>query len=604
MSRKFKLDYLWIIPLFALVSFSAFAQDGSAGQAGELLRSGLDARSFSMGRAYTVMPTGGDALVWNPAGLGKLGRWEFRFMHAQGYVDSRTEYGSFAIPIGDLGGFGIGFANEGVTSIEGRDAFNRSTEEISWGESAALFGWGRAFMQNKLYGGLTAKYVMQNMGDESANGFGGVDVGFLSKEFMFKYRVGLTLQNLGAAEVAGDAYPMTVRAGVGWRVLNDLYVTADGEMVSGRDISPRVGAEYHLGWVAIRAGYDIMKPELTFGLGLMIDNIAGRVAGTYPRLDYAGGALAPIGNNFARVSLTLMGEEMSKLEDIEGDPCSQLSTIEPHMSKRGFVGAKANLIYGECRFKAEALEAPFDIEPRFGEIHPFFNSAYYGKYGSNWMTEIVTDTLAQTVFSQKTHYMYAETRMAKGIDEEAKILLDQLISAGGDSAQYDLRLQYDLALINEELGETDAALKDYESIAGKNVDDPVKVLALYRAANILRDRDKTKAINYLETLVSKYGSGFYDESGERIGYPMFPKYMDNSIADDATILLADIIFSTASGDPTVLRKALGLYLDVLIYYPDMQASIRREAAEKAAICFEELGDSASAASMRSKAGEI
>ncbi|MCD6501598.1 hypothetical protein J7L01_03270 [bacterium] len=596
------IDNLLILALFSLTS--VFAQDGSAGQAGELLRSGLDARSFSMGRAYTVMPTGGDALMWNPAGLGKLSRWELRLAHAQGYLDSRTEFGSFAIPIGSAGGFGLGFANEGVSSIDGRDAFNRPTEDLSWGESAAMLGWGRSFAQNKFYAGLAAKYVMKNMGDESANGFGGVDIGLISKEFMFKYRAGLVVQNLGATEVDGDAYPMTIRAGLGWKVLRDLYITADGEMVSGRDISPRVGAEYNFGWLAVRAGYDVMKPELTFGLGFMIDNIAGRVAGTYPRLDYAGGALGPIGNNFARVSLSILGEEVSKLEDIEGDPCQQLSSIEPHMSKRGFVGAKANLLYGGCRFRAEALEAPFSAEPRLADIYPFFNAAYYGKYGSNWPTEIVTDSLAQTIFNQKTHYMFGETRMAKGIDEETKDLLEKLISAGGDSAQYDLRLQYDFAYIEEQLGEKDEALKDYESIAEKKIDDPVKILALYRAANILRDRDKAKAINYLEQIVSKFGTGFWDDSGDRVGYPMFPKYKDNSIADDAHVLLADVIFSTASGDAAKVRKALGLYLDVLIYYPDVDVAVRREAAEKAAICYEELGDATSASNMRARASEL
>ncbi len=602
LNRSF--SYLLFVSLFALLCGAALAQDGSAGQAGELLRSGLDARSFSMGRAYTVMPVGGDALVWNPAGLGKLSRWELRLSHAQGYLDSRTEFGSFAIPIGKAGGFGIGFANEGVSAIDGRDEFNRPMEELTWGESAVMFGWGKAFLQNKLYAGLAAKYLMTNMGDESANGFGGVDIGLISKEFMFKYRAGLTIQNLGAAEVAGDAYPMTIRVGVGYRAFSDLYITADGEMVSGRDISPLVGAEYNFGWLALRAGYDIMKPELTFGLGLIIDNLAGRIAGTYPRLDYAGGALAPVGNNFVRVSLTLLGEEVSKLEDIEGDPCQQLSSIEPHMSKRGFVGAKANLIYGGCRFKAEALEAPFDVEPRLADVYPFFNAAYYGKYGASWATEIVTDSLAKTVFNQKTHYMFGETRMAKGIDVEAKALLEELITSGGDSAQYDPRLQYDIAYIKEKLGEVDDALDDYEAITKKNINDPVKVLALYRGAKILKDKDKSKAINYLEQIIEKFGSGFWDEDGGRLSYPMFPKYRDNSIADESHVLLADIIFSTASGDKKTIRKALGLYLDVLILYPDMDIEVRREAAEKAAICYEELGDANSASSMREMSSKL
>ncbi len=586
--------------LLTLIASAAFAQDGTAGQAGELLRSGIGARSFAMGRAYTVMPSGGDGIVWNPAGLGKLGRWELHLMHAQGYVDSRLEYGSFSIPISNLGGFGVGFANEGVSKIDGRDAFNRSTGDLTWGESVVMLGWGRAFMQNKFYAGLAGKYVMKNMGDESATGLGGFDIGLISKDIMFKYRVALVVQNLGAGEIAGEPYPMTIRAGLGYRALRDLYITADGEMVSGRGISPRIGAEYSFGWLLCRAGFDVIKPEITFGLGFMIDNIAGRVAGTYPRLDYAGGAMNPLGMNYARVSLTVLGEEMTKLEDIEGDPCAQLSSIEPHMSKRGFTGAKANLIYGTCRFRDETYNMPFTAESQLGDIYSFFNEAYYGKYGSEWPITIVTDSLARTIFNQKTHYMYAETRMARGFEAETKSLLENLISAGGDSVQYDVRLQYDLARTQEELGETDEALSTYKDIANRSGESPVKILSLYRSSLLMRDSDKNAAKSNLETLVNEYASGFYDESGNRISYPMFPKYRDNSVVDDATVLLADLIFNTAGGDKAQIRKALGMYLDVLIFYPDMSIENRREAAEKAAICYEELGDDENAERMRSK----
>jgi len=589
--------------ILTLMACAAFAQDGSAGQAGELLRSGIGARSFAMGRAYTVMPTGGDGLAWNPAGLGKLGRWELHLMHAQGYVDSRLEYGSFAIPIKNLGGFGIGFANEGVNKIDGRDEFNRTTEEFSWGESAVILGWGRAFAQNKFYAGLSGKYVMKNMGDESAAGLGGFDVGIISKDIMFKYRAALVVQNLGAGEIAGEPYPMTIRAGLGYRLLRDLYVTADGEMVSGRGISPRIGAEYTYSWLLFRAGFDVMKPEVTFGLGFMIDNIAGKVAGTYPRLDYAGGAMNPLGMNYARVSLTVLGEEMTKLDDIDGDPCAQLSSIEPHMSKRGFTGAKANLIYGMCRFRDETY-GTMETDPRLGDIYPFFNEAYYGKYGSDWPIVVVTDTLARTIFNQKTHYMYAETRMARSFDNETKRLIENLISAGGDSVQYDVRLQFDLARTQEELGETEEALTAYKSIAGRSGDSPVKVLALYRSALLMRDSNKAEAINNLENLVNNYAAGFYDEAGNRLSYPMFPKYKDNNVADDATILLADLIFNTAGGDAAKIRRALGLYLDVLIFYPDVEVSRRKEAAEKAAICYEELGDTENAQRMRVRRDNI
>jgi len=276
-----KIKVVPIITLIALLTAAIYAGEGDAGQAGGLLRSGVGARGFAMGRAYSVMPTGGDGLIWNPGGLGKLSRWEVRMMHAQGYYESRLDYGSFSIPIGKLGGFGLGFVNEGVSGIDGRDAFNRSTGDLSWSESVIIFGWGRSFMMNKFYAGLTGKYVMKKMGDESGSGLGGFDIGLISKDLYFKYRLALVVQNLGASEIYGDAYPMTIRAGAGYRVFGDLYLTADGEMVSGKGISPCVGAEYYFNWLAIRAGYDVMKPELTFGVGIVMENLTGRIAGTY-----------------------------------------------------------------------------------------------------------------------------------------------------------------------------------------------------------------------------------------------------------------------------------------------------------------------------------
>ncbi|MBN2542405.1 PorV/PorQ family protein [bacterium] len=602
-----------VIFFSVLLIFSYFAHieaaEGTAGQPGEFLRWGVGARSLGLGRAYTSIAEGGDALVWNPAGLGGIERWELGFMYAPLYMDSKMGYVSFVYPVGNIGKFGLSWLYLGMDDFDRRDEFNQSLGDFSAYQTAINFGYGRWLWHKRFKLGLNTKMIQYSMDDESATGFGGFDLGFMTKPIKRKITLGLNVQNIGAGTINEDEYPIVLRTGVNYWILRNLLISADLDILSERAIFPRVGVEFRgTRWLLARAGYD--GNEVTFGLGFTFTDInllftSFNLGGRHTRIDYAGGVTNDVGNNFTRFSLTIAGKEKYGLKELAEakDPCEHLSEYEPLLYKYGAVGAKANLIFGYCMFRHESIEIPLDSKPEFKESYYYFKEAYIGKYGDDWKNRIITDEQAKAIFSQKTHYQYAESRLhAETVNREALQLITDLNMAGGDSIQYDLRLQYDLAQCYKELGILDSAKIYFKTVAESEGDSPEKIVALFDLAKLLKDgtaSEKQEAIKYLETVSTRYQYGFYTEKGKRLSYPMFPKYYDNNIADDALLMLAEIKFSQGGEDN--IKEALAQYFKVLLFFPDMHKNNIKLALSGAASCYEELGDSVNAQKLRQKA---
>ena len=588
--------------IVVLASFSVlFAQFG---QAGDFLRFGSNARSLAMGGAYTVLVKNADALLYNPAGLANTERWELSLTHAQLFMDSRYDFLSFAYPIGLRSAAGIAIADLGVSNFDGRDAFGTRTNTFGMHNLGIIAGYGRWIMQRKLRVGGSAKFLMTSMDDNSAMGFGGVDVGVITKDVFRKFRFGLAVQNLAALDVAGDKLPMTIRGSVGFKALRNLYLLADIDLV-GSAFKPKIGAEYKLNrYITLRAGYN--TTEITAGLGLAMERLISSLQGMgHPLLDYSAGMMNPLGNDFARVSLTLRGREKTPPPPPpKVSICDHLSEYEGSLDKDGLIGARANVLFGYCNFIYESVDADLKTDPNLKSAYDYFHEAYVGKFGSNWTQAIMTLEGASDVFNQRIHYMFAESKMNKeSISEDTKKLIQDLIFVGGDSTQYDPRLQYDLAYTYEMLGYLDSAKELYGKLASReDLKDPVHPLSMYRLAYLLRESDPDSAISLLDKVVRIFSWGFYDEQGERISYPMFPKYKDNMLADDALLLIGDIY--AAKGGPENTKKALLSYLDILYFYPDAEGKVLKDAAERAANAYETLGMTDEAQLMRQRGGSI
>jgi len=597
-----KLQKIMMIAL--LMGTASFSFAGSFGQPGAFLRFGSSARALAMGGAYSTMAYNADALLYNPAGLGALERWELTLTHAQLFMDSRYEYVSFAYPMSKIGNFGVAIADMGVSNFDGRDEFNRPTGTFGSHDLAAIVGYGNWLWGRRVRAGASVKYWMSSMGEESASGFGGADIGIVTKDLMRKFRISAAVQNLGAMKVAEDQMPMTLRAGISYKLMNPLNIAAEMEMI-GSAIKPHIGAEYKIGrWLLARAGYNFS--EFSFGIGLMLDRMITSLQNMgRPVFDYAGAVMNPAGNDFARFSLTFRGVDRYQLSDllVQTDPCERLTEFEGLLDKDGLIGAKANIMFGDCYFDYECRQAPLKAEPNLPATYTYFDEAYRGKFGSNWTQAIMTIEGAGEVFSQRSHYMFIEATMSKGITEDTKKLINDLIFAGGDSTQYDVRLQWDHGYIFETLGYLDSAMAIYGSIAGmEKLEDPVRPLALYRLAYLLRESAPDSALRLLDGIVRNYAWGFYAEDGKRVSYPMFPKLKDNTIVDEALFLMGDIYI--ARGGEENLRRALVSFLDIAIFYPNTGNFILRATYQRLANTYESLGMIEEASHMRLRAESI
>ncbi len=573
------------------------------GQPGSFLRFGSSARSLGMGGAYSTVVANGDALLYNPAGLANVERWELTLTHAQLFETSRYEFASFSLPVSLTSGIGIALADFGSSDFEKRDDFGTAQGTFGMHDLGVIAGYGQWVMQRQLRVGGSAKFILNSVDDKSAMGFGGVDVGVITKDVFRSFRFGLSVMNIAALDIAGDKLPMTIRAGVGYKMLRSLYLLADVDYVGGA-IKPHIGAEYKLSRLLnLRAGYNMS--EVTFGLGLALDRlIPGLANAGAPTLDYSAGVMNPVGNDFARVSLSFRGSDKTPPPPPpKASICDELSKYDGALDKDGLVGAKANILNGYCQFIFESEQAPLATNPNMKGAHEFFNEAYVGKFGSQWPQALMTTEGASAVFSQLTHYMFAESRMHKEITEQTKTLVQNLIMVGGDSTVYDARLQYDLAYTYEMLGYVDSARAGYGTLAAREaMKGPIRALSLYRLAYLLRESAPDSAITLLDKTVRLMPWGFFNENGERVSYPMFPKYKDNMLADDALLLMGDIYAAKGGNENT--QNGLRCYLDILIFYADAEGSVVRAAAERAANAYSSLGMTEEAQLMRARAGAI
>lgn len=574
---------------------AAVAETGDGGLPGEFLRFGVGARGLGMGRAYVAVSEGADAVYWNPAGLGGLLRWEAQAMHSNLYLDSRYDFVSFAYPIHKEGGIALGFVSLGMSGLERRNSYNTELGEFGINNWALMAGYGRYLWLKRLRIGVGAKFINESVGDEKASGFGGIDIGIMTKDFFRKLRLSVVLQGLGAGKVASDQYPMSIKTGLQYRLIRPLLISAQLDIVPDMSVKPRVGVEYRImRGLYFRAGYD--TKEISAGIGYSFNRLnliatSVNMGGGEAEVDYATGVIGPVGNDYARVSLVVRGKEKIGIEELQKaeNPCERLSEYEVLLGKEGAVGAGANLITGECNFNYQSVQAPLGADPDFTEAHYYFKEAYIGKFGRNWKEIIITDESAKPLFSQKTHYMFAEATLhSTQITEETEQLINDLIAAGGDSIAYDDRLKFDLAYCLEQLGRTDSAVALYEELSKREIDSPEKVMSLYRLALIYKDKKPAQALEYLNGLVNRYQAGFYTERGKRVSYPMFPKFKDNNLFDDALLMMGDI-YRTEGGEEN-LRNAVRCYTQLLLLSPDLDKTNLRLARERLADVYEQLGE--------------
>jgi hypothetical protein len=261
------------------------------------------ARSAAMGSAFTAVADDGSALFWNPAGLGSLTGGELSVHHQSWLAGTSRETLLAALPVENLGGFGLAAQYFDYGVFAGRDAGGTPTSSFSADQTAFQFGWGRELGEGfKL--GVGVLEAQQNLGGKSYSALS--TNGGILFQLPGGFTAGMAFSGLGPNVPQGDQ-PFAFQAGLAYRpnLSPDwkLVFAGSDSMERGELNRLQVGAEgVFRGQYSVRLGYQLDMTDtqidglsgLTLGAGYRFQNLA---------LDYAYLPMGDLGDS-QRLSLS------------------------------------------------------------------------------------------------------------------------------------------------------------------------------------------------------------------------------------------------------------------------------------------------------------
>ncbi len=232
------------------------------------LRTGVGARAYGLGNAYTALASDATAGFFNPAGLSRINKWSFSSMLSADMGEDRNfNYLALAGAF-KWGALGASWINAGITDVtlQGAGIPDGTTEDymdnyfiVSYANCSKAFHWG-------------VNLVIANNKVAEKTGVGG-DLG-MQIDITDEARLGLMAQSLGL-KVDDDKVPYNIRLGLAVTpsALSGFSFPVEIQKTQGVDaIIFRIGGEYMHHFTnadyaaAIRGGVD--DGEFAIGAGL------------------------------------------------------------------------------------------------------------------------------------------------------------------------------------------------------------------------------------------------------------------------------------------------------------------------------------------------
>ncbi|UPT75948.1 MAG: PorV/PorQ family protein [Elusimicrobiota bacterium] len=232
--------------LAALAAASARAQSAAGADAFDFLRLDANARAVGLGGAYTALATDSNALLYNPAGLGRVSASEATFMHNQYAQGVTQQYIAAALK----NGWGAQFNYASLGDVPRTTISNPGGTggRLNVSDSSLGVGYGRE-LTSELSAGAGLKYVSESLGDATANGYA-VDGGVLYRmPEVRNLTLGASLLNVGPAvkfASRSEKLPTTIRLGSAYALSlprNDVTVAMDLSRSLSDKIRLGLGAE-------------------------------------------------------------------------------------------------------------------------------------------------------------------------------------------------------------------------------------------------------------------------------------------------------------------------------------------------------------------------
>ncbi len=237
-----------------------------------LLKAEVGPRTQAMGGAGTALTGDLAGLLTNPALLVPIGGRALMLTHWPGVAEMRTEYASYAIPVG-----GLGFWAGSVLFRTLPDVDNDVPGEapVAVNDGMLMMTFGRPVGKGRGAAGLNIKLFNSTLGDSRATSVA-LDMGAVTATSGANpLRYGISVDNVGNPikhESTGEALPLTVNGGVSWGRAwypNSLTLAADGSFNVEQNLRVAAGAEWvQAGRVSLRVGGGYGRfTGANFGLG-------------------------------------------------------------------------------------------------------------------------------------------------------------------------------------------------------------------------------------------------------------------------------------------------------------------------------------------------
>lgn len=286
---------LVVLPLVVGLAFAQTDTAGTGGQGGLIFEAGGSARSLAMGQAYAALADEGEAVLYNPAGLGQIHTAKLGLLGGSLYAGTYQSVIAYNMPWASYGTFGLAFVGT-FGALEETTAPDGSPTSAPGGMANAGFMISYAKKFSSFSVGLAPKLLFGVLSDKQAIGFD-ADLGFMFYPVSFFPTLPYNMVSLGVSaknllgttlryseeDTFSPANPRIVRAGLGIRLL-------DNRVVLGSDISYMLDGSGNFGWyeglevspakpLAIRLGANHkffsaglgIKTELTRSVGLAVD---------------------------------------------------------------------------------------------------------------------------------------------------------------------------------------------------------------------------------------------------------------------------------------------------------------------------------------------
>lgn len=287
--------FSFILPSISVVADNTDIHENAGTRAMTFLKIGIGAKAMGMGESQVAATDDLYASYWNPAGLVKLEKPQLALMHNEWFAEINHEFIGFAFPFGNNNTVGASANFLSFGELQGRDQDGNETEIFRPYDLAVILSYARGFGE-ALAVGINAKYLQEQIADESGNGYA-FDFGGLYTFSEIPLSFGVNAQHVGPrVKYIEDSFPLpfVLRLGAAYRLWKDAVIlTLDFIRPTDNDNSVGVGIGYTLANVLqLRTGY-----KYKFGgndLGA-ISGLAGGFGLTLKRfqIDYA---LVPFGN--------------------------------------------------------------------------------------------------------------------------------------------------------------------------------------------------------------------------------------------------------------------------------------------------------------------